>query len=92
MTRTLSTQTTIRIDAPNGPKALALERRLARLDPTAITRGDEWLVELDVDLEQADEVEAAVKQWLAEHLLDETTMYVDGAPRRVRVRWPRATA
>lgn len=71
----------IEIDAPDARAAFALERRLAHLRPTALGTGDRWVVELEDTDDRLDEVEAAVRHWLADLELGETTVRVDGAAR-----------
>ena len=52
------------IEAPDGASALALEHRLANLRPVTISRDNAWVVEID-GVESPDEVESAVRSWLA---------------------------
>lgn len=73
------------IDAPDGPAALALEKRIAHLTPTAIAHGDQWVVVIE-SVEDVSELEASVRSWLRELGAGETHMRVDG--RDVRVRAP----
>jgi hypothetical protein len=54
----------IRIEAPDGPRALALERRLSHLHASAVARHGRWTVEIEDLDDRLEEVEAAVRQWL----------------------------
>ncbi len=68
----------VKIAAPDGQAALALERRLSHLRPTSVERRARWTVDLeDVD-DRMGEVEAAVRQWLRERQLASTVITVDG--------------
>jgi hypothetical protein len=78
------------VEAPDGPAALALERRLAHLNPVSIAHGDCWVVEIPDVLSLA-EIEAAVRVWLTEIGKSRALVRVDGrltrfeltpAPRR----------
>jgi hypothetical protein len=70
------------VDAPDGPAALALERRLADLKPVVIARGDCWIVEIPA-VDAPAEIEAAIRTWLTEIGLDHTLIRVDGSVSRV---------
>jgi hypothetical protein len=72
----------IEIDAPDGAAALALEQRMAHLAPTMFAHGNHWTVEVPA-AESAEELEAAVRGWLAQIGQAETTMRIAG--REVRV-------
>ena len=73
----------IRVDAPSGDTALALERRLAHLTPTTVAVGGRWQVELDDDGDRIDQVLAAVRHWLDLTDIEETVVHVDGRSRRL---------
>jgi hypothetical protein len=79
---TLASVPHVVVEAPDGPAALALERRLAHLSPVAIARGDRWLVEIPA-VDVPAEIEAAVRSWLAEIGLARTMIRVDGRATRV---------
>ena len=72
----LGTAHRIEIRAPNGAAAVALERRLASLGPTAVCRHGRWVVELD-GVHSVDAVQVEVKAWLVEIGAAATTMVVD---------------
>lgn len=76
------------VEAPNGPAALALERRLAHLRPAAIARGGHWVVEIPA-VANAAEVEAAVQVWLAEIGVARAVVRIDGRVSRVERVEPR---
>ena len=79
----------IRIDAPSGGDAMALERRLAHLSPTSVAMGDAWQVELDDDGDRLDEILAAVRHWLEECEIPETDVHVGTSHRHIaRMRRP----
>lgn len=84
MTKTLQDTMRIRIDAPNAQAALALERRLSHLSPTAVGVENDWCVELtDESGDRLDEIIAAVEHWLADEHIVETIVHTDGTSRRV---------
>lgn len=83
MTTTFETSTRIRIEAPDAASALALERRLAHLHPSAVCRGADWSVELQDFDDRLDEIAIATEHWLRELGAGATTMYVDGAVRTI---------
>jgi hypothetical protein len=70
------------VEAPDGPAALALEYRLAHLCPVAVAHSEHWVVEIPA-VDAAEEIQAAVRVWLAEVGGPSTVMYVDGRPSRV---------
>lgn len=70
------------MEAPDGPAALALERRLAHLRPAAIARGGHWVVEIP-DVVDPAVIEAAVRVWLGDFGLARAVVRVDGRPSRV---------
>ena len=89
MTKTLQETTRIRIDAPSAEAALALEKRLSHLSPTAVGVEDDWCVELtDEDGDRLEEIVAAVEHWLADEHIPETVMHANGASRQIATRRP----
>lgn len=82
MVALLGTAHRVEIDAPDGPAALALERRLSGLRPTAILRRGHWVVDLG-GVHSVDSVEAEVTEWLESIGAGGTTMRVDGCPLTV---------
>ena len=82
----------IEIHAPSGAAAVALERRLALLEPTAVCRNGRGVVDL-AGVHSVEAVEEDVKAWLVEVDAAATTMVVDGGPVTVegeRRGWHRA--
>lgn len=79
---------TVQIEAPDGPAALQLERRLVSVVPTAVSRQDHWLVEIPV-VRDVDAVEDEVRDWLRCVGTESTTVRVDGSAHVVR-SYPRA--
>ena len=76
----------IRIDAPDGDAAFALERRLAHLHACAVARHARWLVEVEDFDDQLEEIEAAVRHWLRTIGACSTVVHVDGERRTVARR------
>lgn len=77
---TATPATRIRVDAPDAPTAFPLEKRLAHLHPTAISRGPDWSVELeDFDHDRFDEIIAAVEHWLRQIGVRSTQVHIDSA-------------
>jgi hypothetical protein len=74
----------VRIEAPDAASAFALEKRLSHLRPTSIGRRDGWLVELEDNGDHLDEIIAAVRHWLAERSLRETTLVFEGTTQSIR--------
>jgi hypothetical protein len=74
---------TIRIEAPDSEKAVALQRRLGRLRPLAIGSKAGWAVELPDFEGPVEEVETEVRHWLREIDSASTVMSVDGSSWRV---------
>jgi len=67
----------VEIEAPSAGAAFALESRLAHLAPTAVGRGDRWVVELPT-VGAREDLEAVVREWLARIGTEATTLRVDG--------------
>jgi hypothetical protein len=80
---TVITPLKVAVAAPDAATAFMLERRLAHLAPTVVGRGDEWTVELEADESRLDEIEAAVRRWLWEEALPETTLVAGDRTRRL---------
>jgi hypothetical protein len=76
------------IEAPDAPSAFALEKRLSHLRPTSVGHRDGWIVELEDDGDHLDEIVAAVRHWLGECSLDETTLLFDGTTQSIRRESP----
>ncbi len=73
----------VAVHAPDARSALALERRLSHLEPTAVGRDERWVVKLDDDGDRLDEVLAAVRHWLREQGLESTSVNVDGGVQQI---------
>jgi hypothetical protein len=73
----------IRIEAPDGKTAVALQRRLGYLRPLAIGTRAGWAVELEGAGDRLDEIENAVRHWLREIDGASTLMSVDGSSWQV---------
>jgi hypothetical protein len=73
----------IRIEAPDGETAVALQRRLGYLRPLAIGTRTGWAVELEDAAGRVDEIETAVRHWLREIDGASTVMSVGGSSWRV---------
>ena len=65
------------VEAPSGPAALALERRLAHLNPVSIAHADHWVVEIP-SVDEPAEVETAVRLWLAQIGRPRALVRIDG--------------
>jgi hypothetical protein len=72
------------IEAPDAESAFALEKRLSHLRPTSVGHRDGWLVQLEDNGDHLDEIVAAVRHWLGECLLRETTLIFDGTKHSIR--------
>ena len=80
----------IEVDAADGAAAIDLECRLSHLTPTAVGRGEDWIVEIPGPA-NPEEVRAVVRQWLDDLGQSATTMRVDGHVLRIeRHRVPAA--
>lgn len=77
----------IEIDAPDGEAAVALERRLAHLMPTSVGRGTDWIVEIPGPASPA-EIEAVVRDWLADRGLASTSLRIEGRVLHVTAASP----
>jgi len=89
----LGTAHSIEIRAPDGAAAVALERRLASLEPTAVCRHGRWVVELD-GVHSVEAIQAEVSDWLLHVGAAATTMVVDRRPHTVQAvgsGWHRAS-
>lgn len=71
----------IRVGAPDGETAVALEQRLAHLHPSAVGRGDVWYVEIEDFDDRGAEIEAAVRHWLDQIGVRSTVLTSDGEER-----------
>lgn len=80
---TATTPTWIRVDAPDGAAALALERRLSHLHPITIGLHDRWYVEFEDFDDRVEEIVAGVRYWLRTRGLAGTTVHIDDAERTV---------
>ena len=83
-------ETSIRVDvnAPTGPAAFVLEKRLGHLSAVAVKDRHGWRVEL-VDVgDRLEEVEAAVRHWLGEIGSTSTAVLIDGKPRTIAIDAP----
>lgn len=78
MTTQLETPMWIRIDAPDGPSAFALEQRLAHLHPSAVGRGENWCVELEDFEDRREEIDAGIRHWLRAVGVRSTTVHANG--------------
>jgi hypothetical protein len=72
----------VEIDAPDGSAALELERRLAHLEPTSISRHGSWIVEIPA-APDPDEIVAVVRHWLDDIGSRQADVRVDGRPHVV---------
>jgi hypothetical protein len=81
----------IRIEAPDGDTAFALERRLAHVHACAVARRDSWLVEVEDFDDQLEEIGATVRHWLRTIGACSTVLHVDGETRTVACRTERET-
>ena len=88
MSPALVTPHKVAIDAPDGAAALALERRLADLSPTARMRDDRWVVDVPV-VRDVPLLEYEVCEWLRQIGFDQTTLRIDD--HRVKVCSTRPT-
>ena len=84
-----TTRNEIEVDAVDGAAAVELERRLWHLTPTTVGRGKTWIVEIPAPA-NADEVEAVVRDWLADVGQSEATMRVGGRVLHIQPRRPRS--
>ncbi len=79
----------VEINAPDGAAALALERRLVDLSPTARMRDDRWVVDVPV-VRDLPLLEYEVCEWLRQSGFGETTLWIDD--HRIKVCSTRPTA
>lgn len=88
MTLPIDSPTWIRIEAPDGDSALALEQRLAHLHASAVAHRDRWSVNVEDFDDHLDEIEAVVRHWL--RTIEETAarIQVGGVTRVVTVHVP----
>jgi hypothetical protein len=77
MSPALVTPHKVEVDAPDGPAALALERRLFDLSPTARMYEDRWVVDVPV-VRDLSGLEKEVRAWLRQIGAEETTIWIDG--------------
>lgn len=75
----------VEVEAPDGPAAVELEKRLWFLTPTTVGHGDEWIVEIPGPV-VAQEVEAVVRAWLDDIGCGSTAMRFDGRVHTVSGR------
>jgi hypothetical protein len=85
---TVITPLKVAVAAPDAATAFMLEHRLANLAPAVVGCGDEWTVELEADESRLDEIEAAVRRWLWEEALPETTLVAADCTRHLGPRRP----
>lgn len=88
MSLPIDSPTWIRIEAPDGDTALALEQRLAHLHASAVAHHDRWSVDVEDFDDHLDEIEAVVRRWL--RMIGETAarLQVGGVTRVVTVHVP----
>ena len=77
-----STASRVFIHAPDGPAALALEQRLAHLNPAASAHGTQWVVWVEA-VHDLPELEASIRAWLREVGCPEAYVRVDGRELRI---------
>lgn len=88
MTLPIDSPTWIRIDAPDGECALALEQRLAHLHASAVAHHDRWAVHVEDFDDHLDEIEAVVRHWLRTIDRPAAHVRVGGTTRIVTARAP----
>jgi hypothetical protein len=75
----------IAVEAPDGAAALELERRLAHLSPSTVSRRGAWVVDIPA-APGFEEVEAVVRRWLLDMGIASSVVHVDGAARVIAPR------
>lgn len=78
----------LRIEVPNGARALALARRLGASARLVCSGGGSWEVRLD-DAPSARALTAAlgtIERWLREERIPEAKLHLDGKPHRMTCR------
>jgi hypothetical protein len=73
----------IHIDAPDGPAALDLERRLSYMNATAVCVRGRWSVEVFDDAGRDEEIDATVHHWLRDRGRIRTFVRIDGVTHEV---------
>jgi hypothetical protein len=81
---TVASTTRVVITAPDAAAAFMLDRGLAHHAPMVVGRGEGWAVELEAEGVRFEELAEAVRRWLRDEALPETTVFVDDEPRVLR--------